>query len=865
MLKIIAPLFQHDIISKQLLKDNEVLLNTSLLPLNSYVNSLVHVIDNNYDEKLKQALLQLKPSLNILSSYVDNETFINSIKDFHISMYLFDISLNDLDTSNSKNQDLHTIYSTIKELVPNEIEVLNKLKKYLEVNRIKNTYITTFEVVSEYDKQLIKLLKANGLLDFENQKYATKNVEVYYANNIRAEIEASAQLIIDKQLTNAQVIYLNDQYANLIRQIYNRYGIKNSLDFNQKSTSFEKRFISIVALLHKKDAHSFINFLSSNPLNLKQVHLVSQINDVYNFDLQSFLEFVPTTIDLDNSKYYNDLIEKSKDNIISLQNTISSLLAESNDKIVENVFNYLVNNDYSNSLVTLSNKLLQNKDKIINSTDLVETLSNLLLNSQSSLINSDHVVVSSLKQHHYFNKEHVIILGSTIKNYPSLTLLSGVIDETYVSKLAYPKKTSRLSSQLDYLDLIKDGSNMYIFYPLSNYEGKGVEPSFSLLSFSNEYNAKPVRYPLLENDYYFKKEYKLDPEISKQLLLKDGKLNGSISSIELYNQSSYAYYLKYGLKLYPRSLPALSFNTIGTITHSIIEEIVTRKINGESSITEDEVISIINNGFKPYQILKDIKLDIIKMTLVKQFSHVLKHIEEIDNDTLFSPQLLEHKFNYKVNNNINIYGYIDRVDTFEDHVRVIDYKSSQKKLSETEFKRGLQLQLLTYLMAISSEMKLKPAGAYYMSLRFESVNTSPARVKRTKDYYIESTNDSYYADFISEHRINGWHFSEGEDFYKSAKHVISLSEKKDGSISTRNLFNFETVAYIVDEIYKDVYKRMSEGDISLEPVASPFAISDYKSIVLSPNMSNHREMLFKKQDLKKEIEENVDNWTTRSN
>ena len=40
MIKIIAPAYQHDILSKHLLKDNDVVTQTQLLPLKAFINEI---------------------------------------------------------------------------------------------------------------------------------------------------------------------------------------------------------------------------------------------------------------------------------------------------------------------------------------------------------------------------------------------------------------------------------------------------------------------------------------------------------------------------------------------------------------------------------------------------------------------------------------------------------------------------------------------------------------------------------------------------------------------------------------------------------------------------------------------------------
>ncbi len=62
----------------------------------------------------------------------------------------------------------------------------------------------------------------------------------------------------------------------------------------------------------------------------------------------------------------------------------------------------------------------------------------------------------------------------------------------------------------------------------------------------------------------------------------------------------------------------------------------------------------------------------------------------------------EHKFSYSYPWNeytIDLYGYIDRIDSSNTSFCIFDYKSSDKDINLNEFESGLALQLATYTLA----------------------------------------------------------------------------------------------------------------------------------------------------------------------
>ena len=866
---IIAPLSEHDIISKRLLKDNDLLLNTSILPLNAFIDETINYDDNNYDNDLKEILITIKDQLKILNTYTNNKMFIKSLKDFHISMFLYDIKLADLNDLSLKDKDLKLIFENIKHLIPNEISKLSLIKDYVKDQQFTNTFLSKQNSLSNYEEEVYKILLDNGAVYLSEEEYINKKVELFYANNIRSEVEASAQLIIKNKLDNPLVIILNENYREIVKQVYDRYNILNNLDFNNNNNTYNLKFLKTVELLLNKDKKSFRDFLSSNPFNLDKIKNLSILNDFFNFDLISFLNY--ERIDLNDPilnrhdiKYFNDLNDSSSDNIDMLQNSLKSLLSNNKLELVQNVFNFFQENLYDDQLVPIYNNLLKNKENLSSSENLVDDLKAILISISSGLIISDHTVIASISEHSYFNKENVIILGASIKNYPNLKQLSGVIDENYVKNLNYPKKSLRFSKQLNDLERIKRGNNIYIFYPLSSNEGKKIEPSFSLLSFAKENHAKAQRYPLIENDYTKPRKYELDSDLAKDLFFDNGILRGSISSFEQYNNCNYAYYLRYGLKLFPKSLPSLSLGYLGSVTHLIVENIVNTQIKYNKYPSKDEIITIINEAFKSLALLNDPQVDIVKLTFIKNFTPVLKHLEEMDKDTLFRPIAVEKSFEYLIKNKISVSGKIDRIDKYNNYIRVLDYKSSNRDLNEELLKQGLQLQLITYLMAAENEYKLKPAGAYYPILRFYNSESTAFKVGKRAPFLIEVDEAFEHDLFINKNRIKGWHFNNEEEFYLSNKHYANI-RVKDGvvSIPDNKVINFETAATIIDQVYLDIYDNLAKGIIDCKPINNPCNFCEFQSICLSSTSTNYKAMIYEDQNLSEEISY-VDWWTARS-
>lgn len=206
----------------------------------------------------------------------------------------------------------------------------------------------------------------------------------------------------------------------------------------------------------------------------------------------------------------------------------------------------------------------------------------------------------------------------------------------------------------------------------------------------------------------------------------------SPTDIEKYVDCPYKYFAGNALKINPRREYQISSPDVGSILHGIIKELVTKFIDDDKS-DYDKYIE------ESSQILKDMKFSqifnrdkrhgFLGERLVKRAVDsfmILKHqIQKGD----FKPIVLEAAFgrNKAISapmfltegHNVYLKGRIDRVDGAiiddNEYFRIIDYKSSDRKLSLYKINKGLDIQLASYLMTYGMHSGTEPAGMYYFT------------------------------------------------------------------------------------------------------------------------------------------------------
>ncbi|MDI6604336.1 MAG: helicase-exonuclease AddAB subunit AddB [Thermoanaerobacteraceae bacterium] len=241
----------------------------------------------------------------------------------------------------------------------------------------------------------------------------------------------------------------------------------------------------------------------------------------------------------------------------------------------------------------------------------------------------------------------------------------------------------------------------------------------------------------------FNHTYQVFPDKIKRLY--GSNITLSISRLERYSGCPFSYFMEYGLKAKERKTYSFEAIDMGTFFHKVLEEF-SRGIKNEGlswreidrewcsekvSLIVDDMLKkmpgYILNSSSRYRYISDR----FKRVITRAVWTIAEHIKRGSFNPLeyevgfgggkrYSPV----KIATSSGDVINIIGRIDRVDVMkkdgELYVRIIDYKSGNKGLNLADVYHGLQLQLILYLdvilESVSGDMKLNPAGIFYLKI-----------------------------------------------------------------------------------------------------------------------------------------------------
>ena len=231
------------------------------------------------------------------------------------------------------------------------------------------------------------------------------------------------------------------------------------------------------------------------------------------------------------------------------------------------------------------------------------------------------------------------------------------------------------------------------------------------------------------------------------------------SRLESFAQCPFAYFMRYNLKARERRLYTVGQLDTGNLFHNVLE-LFSRKLSdaGESwrGLTQERINELTD------QCVDELSPDMPAFFSTARFKYLLTRVRRICKRSIwalaehikrgmFEPYGAEISFGaqspitgieIRLNGDrtIVLTGRIDRVDIFDNggkrYVKIIDYKSGNKKFSLSDVYFGTQLQLLLYMDALikngrelfggNTNMEILPGGVFYFNINDPLINEPKA-------------------------------------------------------------------------------------------------------------------------------------------
>ncbi len=367
-------------------------------------------------------------------------------------------------------------------------------------------------------------------------------------------------------------------------------------------------------------------------------------------------------------------------------------------------------------------------------------------------------------------------------------------------------------------------------------------------------------------------EYTNLPEkINKQNVQKlyGDTLHTTVSRLEQYKSCEFSYYLKYGLKLSSKEKMDIKPVDTGSFMHDVVDTFFKENENVKE-ISDEELKKILDKIVEDklsmprnYIFTATAKYRNLVTRLKRVIFYSMKYIVQSLKNSEFDVMQTELEFGNNTyppiemtlddGKRVSITGKIDRIDIAKapngKYIRIIDYKSSTKDIELNKVIAGLQLQLLTYVDAITQKEKAEPAGALYFSLIEPKL--ASAKKEMSKEEIEQIIKKNYKMNGLVLADINVIKMMD-KNLQTGKSDIIPVELNSSGEINYKNSKTvtkdeFENLQKYTIKLIKQISKEILDGNIDLKPYyalnnkKTPCSYCEYKSICqFNPKLAGNK-------------------------
>ena len=403
--------------------------------------------------------------------------------------------------------------------------------------------------------------------------------------------------------------------------------------------------------------------------------------------------------------------------------------------------------------------------------------------------------------------------------------------------------------------------------------GKNFAEEFSLL-YGFHTSPEVMSDPLVRRSVTLLKEaalyrYRprlLSPEIARAVY--GSRIYGGISRMETGARCMLFHHLRYGLRLKERETYEFKVTDAGTVLHAALqrfdgllrsEGISWRDFTGEDALRlagralREEAANYRN--LLMYKSFRDEnRLRSFEKRLLRTVDTLQYQIEQGDFNPYRSElgfggsdgEMPPIRYDLGGGRELVLTGRIDRVDLYEQdgrrYIKIIDYKSGKRVLDPDQIRRGLQLQLITYMQALMRGAETVPSAMLYYRIFDPVISLDPEKAltihracqeqAADRDSEALKAEEDRITQVRKELRPTGLVYADEESishldkYFDRNSNVIPVTRLKNGGYAanskTIDAEEYRQLANTASDVLCRLANQILDGDVT----ASPAVIDD---------------------------------------
>lgn len=719
-----------------------------------------------------------------------------------------------------------------------------------QTSSIYQPYIQNSTCLTSNSDALTKQLFSNDTNKIENNPCFEALCQTTPNHEIQAIVCHIQELVIEKgiQYKDISIYYPNSSYASLLQETLTLFSIPFNQVVRNKDNTMIPSLVMFLKYIHTNKEQDLINFLDTQVvylpknnqyklqwqnihtiededyINLKENWLTNYITPLkqaktmqeISSQLILFVEqFYSST---ENKKVLIKYLETLKKEYPIQLKEYSTLLQEKtitlhkDTTMQDHIHLFSSNEPYAGLVSSKYIYLVGNNETVL--PPLMKDVSLLLNKQRVGIPNLDTTFDQSKKE-----QNNIIPLFSYFPTKYILSYALSTIDGQTLLKSSLINQLEKIYT-LPYLD-----SNKLLIHPL-------LAQNYHLTNnIDKELSIYPSIYQFMESNNQPEAIQSIAPETL------------SPSQLEVYNGCPYKYFYQHVIKLRARENHLIQSNEIGSLVHHLLD--VNKNLFSSKQITKttslDDLVEKLQEQINDYLLTNH---TLYKKAQIAQNKFFLEMLPKDIAVTIYVLRMHIQAGNYQISetekrmlhtyDQYTLKGFVDRIDTVDDFIKVIDYKSSNKELDLSLAMQGFNIQMLLYMDMLVKQTGNKPGATLYFNTK--------KRVLKSKNILEPEDFDS----FLDEYKMQGYtHPDSIEEIDNSGgkSSIIDVNYVKSRAEYSGKIMDEENFSKLMEYIHyhiEVIYEKMTEGNIEIKPKRSYNTTTD--SLVNPCGYCNYRSL-----------------------